>query len=274
MLSDSWEVISGADGDAIVLGVDFSATWRPEAGLADLASRVGPGYRFLQTRPAPITPDQRVAGDAYVRGWVQEAERAGWQVAAVAGYCVGAVYAARIAESVGQWQRPAPRLVLFDPLRTGVKSLLFEMYKAMKQLAALLTAEETEQAKSAMAPLVASARGDVVELAAALAGFYRETSAIAFGRLGLNSARSQEMIAHFEAYLSWMSVAATIDPSQAWKSSSVVTSADYPKFTQADPSVVLPGDLPDQKIQVQSSHNDLLRSDSAAHAFLDQMASR
>src|ERR1035441_5997783 len=92
--SSSWDVISGANSTQVVLSVDFPASRRSGAGFPDLASRIGPGFRFLQTRPPAARSCQRLSGDAYVGPWVSDIAPGQRQVVAVLGYRIGSVYAA------------------------------------------------------------------------------------------------------------------------------------------------------------------------------------
>lgn len=271
--ASSWDVISDVNSNKIILSVDFRAAWRSEASFPELASRVGAEYRFLQTAPPNTCPDKRPAVDAYIQNWVQEAQQGGWQVAAVLGYCVGSVYAAAIAEGISQWQ-PAPKIVLFDPLLPAIRFIALEMYRVIGYFASasLLSSDEVERAKERTAELIGSEPGDIVDFAAALVGLYREIGSIAFGKLGLRAARSNEMIQIFESFMSWMSVADQIDPTDAWKRSTAIISADYLLLSKHELSAGLASnDLIGQTIPVDVPHNDLLRSDSAAKVLLEQV---
>src|ERR1035441_64329 len=124
--SSSWDVISGANSTQVVLSVDFPASRRADAGFPDLAARIGPGFRFLQTRPRAVRSCQRLSGDAYVGPWVSDIALHQHQVLAVLGCRIGSVYAAAIAEGISQWQ-PMPKVILFDPQFASIELLGLEL---------------------------------------------------------------------------------------------------------------------------------------------------
>lgn len=267
----SWNVISGENSNRVILVVDFPAAGRTEAGFIELAARMGPEYKFLQTAPPSVRPDQRPGSDAYIQPWIQAAQRGGWQVTAVLGYCVGSIYAAPIAEGVSEWQRIAPKVILLDPLSGDIRLLAAEMYKMIDRLSPLLSSEEIGQAGKRTAELTESEPGDVAEAAIGLVGIYREIGSAAFGRLGLDESRGNEMIQLFESYMSWISVAAQIDPRRTWKRSVAIMSADYVKQAAEDPSAGVLNSIVDRTIPLDVTHGDLLRSDATVEAVRGQL---
>jgi hypothetical protein len=267
----SWDVISGPGSDLVILGVDFPAAGRDEAGFAELATLIGPGYKFMQTIPPTVSLDERTAGGVYVQRWIQEARRSQWPVKAVLGFCVGSVYAAPITEAIAEWQQPAPKLILLDPMPSDTGVLGLEMYKIIRRLAPLMPSDEVEHAEKKTAELIAEKSEDVEGAAIDLLGIYREFSSPVFARLGLDAVRINEMIRLFASYMSWVSCAAQVDQSRAWKSSTAIMSAEYVRLMSgAEPD----GDWMDvigNKIVFEVTHGNLLRSDDTVQAILEHM---
>jgi hypothetical protein len=225
----------------------------------------------MQTVPPAVSPEEPITGDAYVQRWIQEAMRGQWQVAAVLGFCVGSVYAGPIAESIAEWQQPAPKLILLDPVPSDTGLLALEMYKIIHRLAPLMSPDEVENANSKTAELVAAKPADVVGAATDLVGFYREFSSPVFGRLGLDAVRGNEMIRLFASYMSWVSCAAQIDPSQAWKSSTAIMSAEYVRLASGTAPDGGGMDVIGNKIVFEVAHGNLLRSEATVQAILEHM---
>lgn len=268
--SGSWDVVFDADSDQIVLGVDFPVTRRPEAGFAELAARIGPGYRFLQTKPPAARPGQRLCGDAYVGPWIEGIQHSRHRVRAVLGYGVGSVYAAAIATGISPGQQ-APEVILFDPQFASKKLLGAEFHKEISAISPLLSDDEIERTRKAATEICGSA-GDVANAAAELAGTYWEISSAAYERVGLGGACSRKFIASFESYISWLSVADQIDPSPAWQQSTTIVSSDYAELP--DRESLVDGSIIGRMIPFDAGHADLLRSNSVASAVLDLLASR
>jgi hypothetical protein len=190
---------------------------------------------------------------------------------AVLGYCIGATYAAPIAEIASRSQQAEPTVILFDPLRADVRLLVAEMYKILGRFGPLFSGEEKEQIKARVTERVESASGDVAGTAIALSGLFREISSTGCDRMGLAADRRDEMIALFDSYMSYLSVAAQIDPSRTWRHSVAITSTDYVMGTDQDPSASAARRLIGQEIPLDVTHSDLLRSDSTVKVLLDQI---
>lgn len=269
--ASSWDVISGTDSDRVILGVDFPAAGRDEAGFAELAAGLGKGYRFLQTIPPRVSPDRRVVGDAYTEPWIEQARQAQWQVVAVIGYCVGSMYAAPIADRIAEWQQPGPKVILLDPLPADVRLLAMEMHKIIGRLAPLLSADEVENAKHATEELVEAEPRDITGRAIALVDLYRKLGSVVFGRLGLDDRRREEMIQLFASYMSWISGAAAVDPTAAWNRGTAIMSAEYVKQTTKDVSAEAGDGLIGNTMIFDVAHRDLLRSDCTIKAVRYQL---
>jgi hypothetical protein len=267
----SWNAISEVSSNRVILGVDFPAPGRIEGSFTDLAAKLGSGYRFLHTVPPGASPDQRITAEAYTQQWVQDIRQHGWQVLAVLGYCVGSVYAAAIVENISEWQDTAPKCILFDPVYVSARMVALEAYKIVSRFGKLLSEDEVELARKRMAELLESEPGDVADAAVACVGLYREIGSTAFGRLGLDDFRRNEMTQLFESYMSWASVAAQIDPTRAWKHSTVILSADYANEANRGEGENTFNDMFASEIFLDVAHGDLLRSDCAAKAVLGQV---
>lgn len=271
--ANSWNVISGADSNRVILGVDFPVAGRAGAGFAGLMAKLGPEwpeYRFLQT-VLPGHSIEKLSADAYTQPWIRDVEQGGWEVTAILGYCVGGVYAASIAESVYRRHQPEPKVILFDPQFADVRVLVAEMQKTFSLIAPLLSQEDLEYVKKRVTELIDPQPTDIADLATALVGVYREVGSNAFRQLGLNEVRANEMIELFESYMSWLSAAAQIDPSHAWGKSIAIVSADYVTLAGQDSSVGAVSNIVSQKIMSPAAHDDMLESEFTVRALLEQM---
>jgi hypothetical protein len=254
--SDSWDIILGADSDQLVLSIGLPVTGHREAGFADLATRLGSKYRFLQAKLPSSRPGQRIPGDSYVTHWIDDIRDQ--QVLAVLGYRIGCVYATAIAEGISRWQQ-APRVILFNPQFASLELLGHELYREISAISSLLSDDEIERAGRLAAEIAESEPGDVVNAAATAAGIYWEISSAAFDRVGIGGSCCSRSFAPFESYMSLISAAGQIDPSWAWKCSTAIVSSDYS----------VPSGLIGRSIPFDTPHADLLRSDSVAKEVLD-----
>jgi hypothetical protein len=271
--SGSWDVICGADSGQIVLGVGFPAAGCREAGFSDLAARIGPEYRLLQARALIIRPGQRLSADAYVGPLIEDIRRDRGLVLAVLGYCVGSVYAAVVAEEISRWQ-PPPKAIMFDPQSVNNKFLCLQFRNEIDSLSALLSDDEIERASKVATEISQSATGDIADIATEIIESYLEVITPAFERAGLGDARSDKFAVAFASYISWLSVTDQIDPSLAWKRSTVIASSAYADLP--DRAYLADGDhgITGQVIPFDVGHAELLRSDSVARAVLGLLGSR
>jgi len=269
--SSSWDVICDTESSQVVLSVDFPASRREEAGFAELAARIGPGYRFLQTRPPAARSYQRLCGDAYVGPWIDGIQQDGRQVLAVLGYCIGSVYAAAIAAGISRWQ-PMPKVILFDPQFATNKYLGLEFRREISAISSLLSDDEIERTKKTATEISESASCHVTDAAAKMAEMYWQVSSVAYERVGLGGAYDDKLIASFDSYMSWLSVAGRIDPSPVWKRSTAIVSSNYFKLPSGESQTDDASCLIGRSIPFDVAHADLLRSDSVAQAVLDLLA--
>lgn len=271
--SSSWDVIFGARCDQLVLSVDFPDTRRHDAGFTELASRIGTGYRFLQTKPPTVRPGQRFSGAVYVGPWIEDIQQDRDPVLAVLGYRVGSVYAAAIASGISRWQQ-APKVILFDPQFASVELLDLEFHREIRAVSSLLSDCEIEQIRKAAAAISESANDDIADVAAEMVEAYWEVSSVAYERVGLGDARGNQIITSFESWMSWISVADQINPRRAWRHATAIVSSDYAGLPNnksvADGSSGLIG----RRIPFNVGHANLLRSDSVADAVFNLLESR
>jgi hypothetical protein len=271
-ISSCWDVICNAGSAQTVLGVGFPGRKLHEAGFAELASKIGSGYRFLQAKPVTVRPGRRLSSDEYIVPWVEGARQDGRPMRAVLGYCVGGIYAAAVAERISQWQ-PEPDIILFDPQFTSMKFLGHELHGEISAISSLLSDDEIERARKIASEISESDPGNIVQIAADAVESYLEVITAAFERAGLGDPRDNRLNEYFESYITWLSVAAELDPSHALEKSIVIMSRDYaglPGRVQFDDA----GSMAGRWKVCDVSHADLLRSDSVAREVLDLLEFR
>ncbi|MER7674738.1 hypothetical protein ABTY61_40630 [Kitasatospora sp. NPDC096128] len=270
---NAWSVITAPTSKSLILGVDFPAAGRREAGFEDLAAKMGPawaGHGFLQTTPPPVRLADRPAGDYYTDFWLRDGDWDAYEVVAVLGYCVGGVYAGEIAERLGQRQGKAPKVILFDPQVTDLQLLESEIHKMIGLAGPVFTADEAEHARKRAAEIVGVPSIGLLDAAVEIVGLYREMAAIAFQRIGLAEARRDEVVRLFESYMTWLSAASQIDPSRAWGDSLSVTSSDYAELERSGAATVVNATKSlGRRIELEIGHVDLLRDPSAVRTLLD-----
>jgi hypothetical protein len=269
----SWDVICGADSSQVVLGVDFPARRRREAGFPDLANRIGSAYRILQTKPPAVGSGQQSYGDAYVHPWIEGIRQDRHQVLAVLGYRLGSVYAMAIAEGISRWQ-PMPKIILFDPQFSSVELLCLEFRREISAISSLLGDDEIEQARKAVLEISKGATGDVANVAAEMIEYYLDVISAAFERVGLGDARSDKSVLSFMSYMSWLAAAGEPDSGPTWKNSTSIASAAYAALTAKTYPSSDRGPLSGLVILFDVNPIDLLRSASVAQAVRGLLDSR
>jgi hypothetical protein len=273
----AWDVISYANSNKVVLGIDFPETGRVEAGFAGLMAKMGPelpDHSLLQAAVPDFRLDQRPSADAYIERWVQGVRQGGWQVEAILGYCVGSNYAAAITESITRWQQFVPKVIVFDPQLATTGVLAAEIHKIFGLVQPVLSELEVEYAKKRMAELTDAELADIGDFAIELVELYREIGSTAFSRVGLNETRRSEMTHLFESYMTWLSVAAQIDPSRVWERSAGIISTDYVTLADLNPLVGSVSRAIGKKIPLDVTHDDLLQSSALVKILLEQIEDR
>lgn len=272
--SSHWDVIFNGGSEQTVLGIDFSGRRHREASFIELASRIGPEYRFLQARPVAVRPGQQQPSSyEYVVSWVEGARQDGNPMRAVLGRCVGGIYAAVVAEYISQWQLE-PDIILFDPQFANTKFLGHELHKEISASSSLMSDDELKRARKIASEITYLNPWDMVQIAAHALESYLQIITPAFERAGLGDARENNMNGYFVSYMRWLSAAAELDSSRVMKKSIVIMSRDYAEL----PGRMLFDDNADSLagrcIVCDVSHSDLLRSDSAAKAVIDVLEFR
>ncbi|MGK5636991.1 hypothetical protein ACSNOK_01515 [Streptomyces sp. URMC 126] len=270
---ESWSVISVPTSNSLVLGVDFPAAGRREAGFGELVAKMGPawaGHGFLQTTLPVARVSERPTADFYTDYWTRGEDWDKYEVVAVLGYCLGGVYAAEIAERLARRQGTAPKVVLFDGQVTDIRLLAAEIDKTIKLAGPVFSPEEAEAARASAAEIIETPSIRLVDAAIEMVELYRGLATTAFRRIGLSDARRDEVIRLFESYMSWLSAAVEIDPSRTWKQALAITSSDYAELEKegAATAVDATGML-GRRISLDVSHADLLRADSTVRTLLD-----
>ncbi|MBO1419455.1 hypothetical protein [Streptomyces sp. FH025] len=270
---NAWSVITAPTSKSLILGVDFPAAGRREAGFEDLAEKMGPawaGHGFLQTTPPPVRLADRPAGDYYTDFWLRDGDWDAYEVVAVLGYCVGGVYAGEIAERLAQRQGTAPKVILFDAQVTDLQLLESEIHKMIGLAGPVFTADEAEHARKRAAEIVGTPSIGLLDAAVEIVGLYREMASIAFQRIGLAEARRDEVVRLFESYMTWLSAASQIDPSRAWGGSLSITSSDYAELERGGAATVVNATKSlGRRIELEIGHVDLLRDPSTVRTLLD-----
>ncbi|MEF3117089.1 hypothetical protein [Streptomyces chrestomyceticus] len=270
---NAWSVIAEPASNSLILGVDFPAAGRHEAGFDDLVKGMGTawsGHGVLQTSPPPVRLADRPSGDFYTDHWMRSGDWEKYEVVAVLGYCVGAVYAGRVAERLAAVQGRMPQVVLFDAQLADLPLLASEMHKMIGQAAAVLSEQEAEEGRKRAVEIVATPSIGVAEAAGQMVELYRELAASGFRRIGLSESRCEEMVLLFESYMTWLSASSRIDPAGAWGDAIGLTSADYGELEKAGATTVVNAATAaiGRRIPVETRHIDLLRDASTVRALL------
>lgn len=274
--AQSWSVISAPTSNRIILGVDFPAAGRREAGFPELVAGMGSAwseYGFLQTVPPTVGLADRPTGDSYTEHWMRGGDWEQYEVVAVFGYCVGSVYAAEIARHLALTQSTEPKVVLFDPQLTDVRLLANEMRKMIAMAGPVFSEEEAEQGRRRAVEIVEGPSTVLVEAAVQIVELYRELATLAFKRIGLSDGRRDEVIRLFESYMTWLSAAAQVDPSEVWKRSVGITSEDFAEQERSgEPMIVDAARVLGRRFPLSLGHADLMRDEAAVRVLLDHVA--
>lgn len=219
--SSPWNRLTDTVRERLILCSDFTATGRTVATFADLSRACPAGLAWWETNPP--RPDQapEYDTDAYLRRWAED--QPDGQVLAVAGFCVGAVFAAPIYHSVAARQEQPPLLLLFDPERPNPHLLLRHFRELLLGMRQYLDAAELAQVEDycVRAPLSAP----MPELAGQLSDWFAEIAVGALRRVGLDEEHSGQVAATFRSFISYLAMASAIDPRSAWRAGVAFSSA-------------------------------------------------
>ncbi|GAB1639959.1 hypothetical protein [Krasilnikovia sp. MM14-A1259] len=267
----TWSVVSTSESNRIILAIDFPAAGRNEASFDDLTKKMGSawaGYGVLQTVPPTVRITDRPSGDFYTEHWMQGVEWEKYEVVVVMGYCVGSVYAAEIAQRLTRWQAREPEILLFDPQLTDSQLLAAEMHKMIGMAGAVFTADEADQARQRATRIVESPSAALYDAASEIVELYREMATIAFQRIGLNDNLRDDVVRLFESYMTWLAAAAQVDPSEGWKRSTAITSADYAVMeNRGDTTVLNAVKTIGRRFPLDVGHAELMRSAQAVEVL-------
>jgi hypothetical protein len=265
----SWRTLADGGTEGVVAAVDFPQTGRPEAGFADLAGNLTGNGLVVQTVPPPLAPDPEVPAAAYIGPWARDLREDGREVRAVLGFCVGAVYAAALAEEISRWQPARPEVILFDPEPAGARSVHEAFTDVLEELAPILGAAGTVAAAKEADTLLRTRRDDPAACAVALLDLYREVGHGALRSIGLDDARIDEMTTLFGAYLAYLSTAGTLDPLPGWRGATALGSTTPDRGLNALTAGIDGPASFARELRFDVDHRDLLRDSDVARAVED-----
>lgn len=236
-----------------MLAIDFAVSGRPESTFGDLGRLLAPGIPLWETRQPALEQARVFDGEDIATYWVRGVRDTGRPVRAVLGYCVGGLYAARVAELLAAEQDEAPAVVLFDPEPPHQDGMVADFRAAVARLCSVLSPEESALAGQAAEEAARQSAG-VAALGAALAEVFTSITRAAFARAGLPAELADELIGAYESFVAYIAAAAVFDPAVRWAGATVLTTPT------ADPHVRYAGRI----IPVDVDHKDILRSPTTA----------
>ncbi|KPI20323.1 hypothetical protein OK074_1152 [Actinobacteria bacterium OK074] len=247
--SPAWKVLTAGADEPLVLAVDFAVSGRPEATFTSLSPLLAPGLPLWETRQPDPEQARAFDGEDFAAHWARAVRATGRPVRAVLGYCVGGLYAARLAELLSGPGDLRPQVLLFDPEPPTVPGMTADFHAAVARLSSVLSPRESARAEAA----VAAAAHDFTTFPAfgtALARAFRETATAAFEGAGLLPELADELATAYEQFVSYIAAAAVFDPAALWPDATAVVSP------AAAPHVRHAG----RRLPVDVTHADLLRS--------------
>ncbi|HEX5495832.1 MAG TPA: hypothetical protein VFX70_14775 [Mycobacteriales bacterium] len=260
-------VLAVGDSVGLIVASDFPATGRTVAGFGDLFAGLTGTYPVWETAPPPLGDQVGMTAQDYLDRWAADVEAAVMPVHAVVGFCVGAVFAAALAERFG-----AARVVLFDPERPDPDLLLRHYDGVIGGLSAAMLPAEIVAAREAGAA-ARRATGDMPKLADALCAMLAEHGQPALRRTGLDERRRAELVDTFTSFIAYLVAAAELDPLAVW--------ADATALSSAGPHNGLNPLPPEQRARIVArelrfdvDHTGLLRDGRVIGAVRDLMGER
>ncbi|MFD4012217.1 hypothetical protein ACFWRX_25600 [Streptomyces albidoflavus] len=223
MSANSWRRIGEGDPARTVLAVDFDSTGRPEADFRRLAARLTPGREIWQTTQPVEAEHELLSAADYLSRWrrLPEGPR---RIDTVMGYCVGAVFAAALADEIAEAQGERPALLLLDPEPVERQSLYRDFRKTVDTLT--VVPEQERSAAIAEVVRVTAADDDFTGLAAQVVKAYETVAGTAFDLLGFEEETSEDLLGLFRSYVSYLHAARQLDPEPGWATALALTSAD------------------------------------------------
>lgn len=269
--SGTWKtLVEGDNSRGIVLAVDFDTTGRPEARFSDLVANLGDAFEVRESVPPPAVPGQQLSGTDYIDFWARPLESGGPRVHAVLGFCGGAIYAASLAERIGQVQGEQPRLVLFDPELSTAQTLFWQFHKVMGFLSDILSPDEIEQARAVGQEAFARVT-EPVPLKDELMRLMRELGEPALVAIGLDQQRRDELFGVFESFMCYLAAASEIDPREQWRTAVAYNSTSPLSGLNAMRSSGVEITV-GEEITVDAEHGTLLSDKEMAVAVADLLA--
>lgn len=259
---ESWKVLADGSSGELILAVDFAVTGRPEASFSDLAPKLGSEPTIWESLPPPVSVGGDMTGADYLDRWLADVRASGREVRAVVGYCVGAVFACAIREHIATWQPVPPQLIVFDPESPLVPSLFRDYLGAIRMLASILTPEEVAAADEAGAAALQAGGDDFGTVGAELSRLFKETSNIAFDRVGLDEELREELTGTFGSFVQYLIAARQVDPLAGLAHATAITSSRSSHGAA----------LAAREIRFDMDHEEVLRDDRVARAVRDVLA--
>ncbi|GAA4997857.1 MULTISPECIES: hypothetical protein [Streptomyces] len=258
----AWKVLNEGTGtEPLVLAVDFAVTGRPESTFADLGRLLTPGTPLWESRQPDPASARTFDGEDFAAHWARGVRETGRPVRAVLGYCVGGLYAARLAELLTDGQDDAPAVVLLDPEPPHAAGMAADFRAAVARLASVLSPEESALAGQAADDAVRQ-HADVRGLGAALTDVFASITDAAFARAGLPAELGDELSGAYEAFVAYIAAAGAFDPARLWTGATALTTPS------ADPHARYAGRV----LPVDTRHEDILRSPATAEALAGVLA--
>ncbi|MDG4794554.1 thioesterase domain-containing protein [Micromonospora sp. WMMD1082] len=263
MRRSSWQTLRPGDPGALTLTVDFTSTGRTQACFRDLVPHLDVPGDIWETVAPGVREAADMSGDDYVDRWADEVVRSGQQAAVVLGYCVGAVFAAPLAQRLAARQAQPPRLVLLDPELPNTLGLYRDFHRVADALATILSEEELAQFHDAgFTVRDTHGYGDISVIGPALADIFRGATTTAAERLGLDDDIRDELTGAFASFVHYLSAAQTIDPRARWAEAVAVVSD---RSVTSDLQVA-------EEIRVDVDHDELLRHPEVGRAVSEVVA--
>ncbi|WFE39915.1 hypothetical protein [Micromonospora sp. WMMD998] len=259
--------------ERVILAVDFDATGRPEARFADLAERLTVDCAFWETSPPGPETERTASGPAYIEHWWTAFQRRPRPVAAVMGFCGGAVYAAALSERVAAWQGSEPQLLLFDPEIAVPQTLVWQFHKVVGYLAGVLPMEDIQRAQEAAQDLHDRECG-MAEMCETLCRLTLEMGDVAFAQAGLSKPLRDELMGTFCSFLRYLTAAAELDPLPRWRTATAFQSVTELSGLHAvrTSGIGGAGPLVGREIAVDDEHAKLLANDEVAATVSGMLA--
>lgn len=257
--SPAWKVLNeGSSTEPLVLAVDFAVSGRPESTFGDLGRLLSPSVPLRETRQPETEQFRTFDGEDFVSYWVRGVRDTGRPVRAVLGYCVGGLYAARVAQLLAVEQAEAPDVILLDPEPPHQAGLVADFRAAVARLSSVLSPEES--ALAGQAAEEATAQSDsVATLGATLSEIFTDIAGAAFARAELPAELAAELSDAYAAFVAYIAAASVFDPAVLWADATALTTV------AADPHARYAGRV----VPVDAAHEDVLRSPATADALTE-----